>query len=276
MSGREPVGPRLWGYRRSASNAVTLGAFRQRRDALAEDNVRKSEARLRVLARMRRPRRGILRRVGWPLAALLALSLAGAVWLLRTRVPESFVAGPEAGGAGIETVRAFRLYFGDPNSPGFIVERRWLPAERGLEESIRSLVESLLKGPRSHCVSPWPEDVQLRRVFVDSSGVAYLDFDGSLRWRLPEGDYSEWLLAGSLTLTLCENLPAVTGVRLMIDGESEGLLRGLVRLDRVLRSRGFLLSRLPGPRRLAAAEADSVSGNRSGSAFSDDGGEQWR
>lgn len=168
------------------------------------------------------------------LAALLLLLVT--LWLLRTRVPTEFVAAPaEQLAGGIGPLGAYDLYFGTPDAAGLQRETRYLMRSGEPEEDAGTIIRALVDGPLRAGLSPWPAATVVRQIFLADDGTLYVNFGSALRWQCPRGDFMEWLLAGSLTRSLCANIPEVAGVRVMIDGESSGALIETVPLEWTLR-----------------------------------------
>jgi hypothetical protein len=193
------------------------------------------------LVRSRARGRGRRRPYGWLVLAGLGILLAATVWLLRTRVPTSFEA-PTAGPGDGETVSlgAYELYFGDAAAAGLRRELRFLPRAGELEEDAATVIRALVQGPQGGGLNPWPRETTLEDLFVSTSGVVFVSFNGSLREYAPRGDVVEWLLAATLTRTLCANFPALSGVRVLIDGQSTGVLLRTLPLEWTLTAPMFL------------------------------------
>ncbi len=173
------------------------------------------------------------RRATWALAFAGAVILfLGALWLLRTHVPETF-RGTTVSETAPEQIPlvAFILYYPSAEAGGLLDEVRLLPHSGQLEADTRTVIEALLAGPVCDGFSPWPEEATIQNIFMSSEGIAYVNFSGSLRWLLPEGDYVEWSVLASLTRALCDNFATIRGVRVLVDGESHGALRRVMPLD---------------------------------------------
>jgi hypothetical protein len=163
-----------------------------------------------------------------------------ALWLLRTGVPDSFPpTTPEVAGVRRAPLGAFSLFFPSPDGAGLIKELRLLPLSGDEGTNIRTVLEALMAGPVGEGLSPWPGETAILETFVSESGIAYVNVGGSLRWLLPPGDFMEWSVAASLTRTLCENFTTIGGVRILVDGESEGVLGRVMVLDRTYRPAMF-------------------------------------
>ncbi|MBM3318969.1 MAG: GerMN domain-containing protein [Candidatus Eisenbacteria bacterium] len=179
--------------------------------------------------RSRRSRRRAPSWLGWVLVVLIALLAAAALWFLRSRLPEGFSrAGHPAGAGRMAPLVACELYFGDPAGRGLQRELRFLARAEDPDRRARDVLQALIDGSLTGGLSPWPPGTKPRELFISRSGIAYVEFDESLRRDAPPGDYIEWLMAASLTRTLCANLPALRGVRVLVAGPSSGtLLRNL-------------------------------------------------
>jgi hypothetical protein len=189
-----------------------------------------SETRVRDVVRLRAHRR---RRYGWLGIVPVVLLVAAAFWLLRSRLPTGFGPRPEEQPAAAEQapIAAYELYFGAPDASGLQREIRYLPRTGALEEDARAVIGALVEGSLAGGISPWPRETALEDIFVSTAGIAYVDFNGSLREYAPAGDYIEWLLAASLTRALCANFPALRGVRILIDSASTGPLLRTIPLE---------------------------------------------
>jgi hypothetical protein len=191
----------------------------------------------------RRRRNGPDRRlgwVGWLGIGVIALLLVVIVWLLRTPVPSSFAPEPGVAREELAPLGAFELFFGDAGAVGLQREVRYLPRRNELEDDTRTAIAALIEGSLDGGISPWPAATALEDLFVSTGGIVYVNFDGQLRAAAPAGDYIEWLLAASLTRTLCANFPELQGVRILIDGESSGRLIRMLPLDGTLTAPMFM------------------------------------
>jgi len=151
---------------------------------------------------------------------------------LRTQVPESF--SPSADGGGLHqrfALEAAALTFGSPDGRRLQTETQLLLCPHASEERMRGVIAALIEGPTTGLLNPWPRAAALLDLYLAEDGTAYVNMSGSVRARLDPGDAIEWLLVASLTCTLCDNFPTVRGVRLLVDGESQGFLRRLMPLE---------------------------------------------
>ena len=69
-------------------------------------------------------------------------------------------------------------------------------------------------------------------MFLTAGGNAYLDLSSELQTNHPGGTTNEILAVYSLVSALTTNLPAVTGVQILIDGKEVDTLAGHLDLRR--------------------------------------------
>jgi hypothetical protein len=179
-----------------------------------------------------RRRSGARRAIGWLGVLVIAILFIFTLWLLRSRLPESFShTGRAFTGNQMSPVGAFELYFGDPAARGLQREIRYLVLLESPERQMREVIATLMEGSWGGGLSPWAPDVTLRDLFVTGEGIIYLDFEETLRTQALPGDYMEWLLIASLTRTLCANFPDVRGLRIMVAGKGSGPLVRTIPMD---------------------------------------------
>jgi hypothetical protein len=188
---------------------------------------------------LRHSRRRItaLTTVGIMLAALaVVLILLGRGRLGQDfNVPRADLARPL--GTPPRQLQSCLLYYGAPQRPRLETEVRFLTAAPSAEARIEQLIRALAEGSVKGLVSTLPHGVIIRSVFLDEQGTAYVDFAGTIREEMirdpdwADSDHMEWLCVASLVRTLVENIPAVSQVRLQIEGSSKGVLARIMPLD---------------------------------------------
>ena len=218
---------------------------RASRTASADKPGRNVDAAIRLAARRTRPKKARPagnRRLGWSLLfAVAVLLLAATYWLLKSEIPDSFSStSSEMTADSLVPLAACTLYLPDA-SGGLRPAARYIGRGEDLESDVRAVVDLLAAagGSGGLVVDPWPDQVTVLDVYVSGEGLAYLNFASSLRWRLPAGDLAEWMVVASLTQSLCGSFPDIRGVRVMIDGESSGVLRRVMPLERTYRPEQF-------------------------------------
>ena len=123
-----------------------------------------------------------------------------------------------------------------------------LPVERevvygeGTIEQAKRIIEAQVAPPQPPLVSAIPLGTKLKAVFVTPKGDAYVDLSTEVRSNHPGGTTNEILTAYTLVSALTLNLPAITGVQILIDGKEVDTLAGHLDLRRPLEQDGQWIS----------------------------------
>ena len=104
----------------------------------------------------------------------------------------------------------------------------------GADDQAREIIAAQIAPAVAPLVSAVPPGTTLRAVFITKSGDAYVDLSGEARSAHPGGTINELLTVYTIVNALTANLPAVTGVQLLIDGKEVDTLSGHVDLRRPL------------------------------------------
>jgi spore germination protein GerM len=162
--------------------------------------------------------------------ALLLLTLLGPRWL-RTApsvVQSSTTTAPVA---EARKIKARLFYVNEEGTALSGVEQDVIYGE-GTVEQARRIIEAQLVTPTPPLASAIPPGTKLRTVFVTSGGDAYIDLSAELQANHPGGTTNEILTVYSLVSALTSNLPAVSGVQILIDGKEVDTLAGHLDLRR--------------------------------------------
>ena len=175
------------------------------------------------------------RAFGW-YVALAALLVAGLVTLLvlgprwLTTVPEE-AAPAETAAAEARKIRA-RVFYADEAGTGLQgVEQEVLYGEGTAAQARRIVEAQIAPAPAPH-VSVIPAGTRLRTVFFTKAGEIYVDLSADLQTNHPGGTMNETLTVYALVSALTSNLPAVTGVQILIEGKEVDTLAGHLDLRR--------------------------------------------
>lgn len=95
------------------------------------------------------------------------------------------------------------------------------------EDAKRALAE-LVKGPESDLMPTVPSAAQVRNLFIDSSGIAYVDFDRELREGHRGGTQAELSTVFSIVNTVALNNPQIKRVQILVEGAGIPTLKGNV------------------------------------------------
>jgi hypothetical protein len=178
------------------------------------------------------------------LLALVAAA-AGAVltWLLVTqlREPTGQSSGGSAAAAGAPSapgrkIKANLFYVADDGTRLTAVERD-VPFGESPAEQARALVDAQIAAVEPPLVSAIPPGTSVRALYVTPAGEAYVDLTSALISGHPGGSMNELLTIYTLVDVLTVNLPAVTAVQLLVEGQEIETLAGHVDLRRPLRRR---------------------------------------
>ena len=104
----------------------------------------------------------------------------------------------------------------------------------GADEQAREIIAAQIAPVVDPLVSAIPPGTTLRAVFITKTGDAYVDLSREARAAHPGGTVNELLTVYTIVNALTVNLPAVTGVQLLVDGKEADTLSGHVDLRRPL------------------------------------------
>ena len=177
------------------------------------------------------PRRDLVMYAGLAavlLTGLIVLFFVGPRWL-ATPAPAH-----EAGAAAATEARKIhaRLFYVDADGEHLTTVEQEVPYGEGTIEQAKRIVEAQLAAPQAPNLSAIPAGTTLKALYLTSKGEAYVDLSPELQKNHPGGTTSEALTVYSLVNVLTANLPAITGVQLLIDGKEIDTLAGHLDLRR--------------------------------------------
>jgi germination protein M len=151
--------------------------------------------------------------------------------------PPALPDGGTPGAPGVNTdLRTIdvTLYFMRPDALGIAAEKRSIYETTAELDRMKQTVAALLGGPApgSKLQRVLPAGTPLRDLFVDTNGVAYVDFGQELIRGLPSGSTAEVFAVGALADTLAANFPSIHAVRVLVMGEEVDTLTGHLDLSR--------------------------------------------
>ena len=162
-------------------------------------------------------------------AGLVAVVVLGPRWLATE--PEEAAAPGAAAAVDARKIRA-RLFYVDEQGTGLSsVEQEVLYGE-GTVEQARRIIEAQIAPASEPHVSAIPAGTKLRTVFFTKAGEIYVDLSAELQTNHPGGTTTETLTVYSLVSALTSNLPAVTGVQILVEGKEVDTLAGHLDLRR--------------------------------------------
>jgi len=161
--------------------------------------------------------------------ALLVLFFLGPRWL-TTPAPGA-AAATASPAADTRKIHA-RLFYVNAEGTGLTSVEQEVVFGEGTVQQAKRLVEAQLATPAPPLASAIPQGTKLRTVFLTSKGEAYVDLSSELRANHPGGTTNEILTVYTLVSALTSNLPAVTGVQILVDGKEVDTLGGHLDLRR--------------------------------------------
>ena len=159
--------------------------------------------------------------LGWTLYALPRRQSAP---VMRAGTPPP--ATPTAASPG-RKIKARLFYVNDEGVRLTGVERDVAYAESASDQA-REIVAAQIAPVVEPLVSAVPAGTTLRAVFLTDAGEAYVDLSREVASAHPGGTLNELLTVYTIVDALTVNLPAVTGVQVLVDGKQVDTLAGHV------------------------------------------------
>ena len=179
------------------------------------------------------------------LAAVLVLLASALGWVLFVGLPRWTASPPEsspgsqastdaapAAESASRKIHARLFYLASSGTMLQAVERDVEFGESPVQQA-RRIIEAQLQGAPG-LMSAIPPGTKLRNLYMTSDGVAYVDLSADVSSAHPGGSLAEILTVYSVVNALGENLPAVSGVQILIEGREADTLAGHVDLRRPL------------------------------------------
>ena len=161
-------------------------------------------------------------------AGLIALLVLGPRWL--TTVTDAGL--PDATAAiDARKIRARLFYIDEQGTALRGIEQEVLYAEGTAEQARRIIEAQIAPAPPPH-LSAIPAGTKLRTVFFTKNGEIFIDLSAELQTNHPGGTTNETLTVYTLVSALTSNLPAVTGVQILVEGREVDTLAGHLDLRR--------------------------------------------
>jgi spore germination protein GerM len=176
-------------------------------------------------------------------AGLIVLFFAGPRWLSTPAATDQPAAAVPSEARKIHV----RLFYVDPDGEHLAAVEREVPYGEGTAEQAKRIVEAALAAPPAPYVSAIPAGTTLKELFLTSKGEAYVDLSPEVQKNHPGGTTNETLTVYALVDTLTSNLPAISGVQLLIDGKEIDTLAGHLDLRRPLEQNLTYATRQPNP-----------------------------
>ena len=118
----------------------------------------------------------------------------------------------------LEGIRGVYLYFGVPGADDVAAEYRDVVVKDREADRVRAIYRELLSGSTGTYESPFPDGAELLNAYYTSRGTLYLDWNQALVKEFQAGSGRERQLLASIVLTAADNLPNVSDVAILVEG----------------------------------------------------------
>lgn len=171
-------------------------------------------------------------------AAVAILTIAGA-WFLFVALPRWYAASPsaeESAAAPASTPAAAErkitatLYFVSEDGMSLVGVQREVPFGEPVIEQARHIVVAQLGPAPPPLASAIPAGTSLRSLYLSDKGDAFVDLSSDVRARHPGGALQELFTVYSIVDAVTVNLPAITRVQILVEGQEADTLAGHVDL----------------------------------------------
>ena len=179
------------------------------------------------------PARGLSRRRLWMLGGLGVAVLGLGVWLVSAVLPELLTtpeggvpsAEPAATTAETRRIQAALFYVADDGTALVPVSQDVIYGATPAEQA-RRIIEAQVAAPPEGRSSAIPAGTTVRAVFLTPAGEAYVDLGGAIVSGHSGGSLDEALTVYAIVNALAANLPGVSTVQILIEGQEVDSLVG--------------------------------------------------
>ena len=167
--------------------------------------------------------------------AIAIIAIAAGWWLavrLRSTPASQAPAGSTATAGTAAAARKITatLYYVSEDGMSLVGVQREVPYGDTVLEQARQIVDAQLTPAPPPLVSAIPQGAALRALYVTDRGDAFVDLSAEARTMHTGGALDELFTVYSIVNALTTNLPAVTRVQILVDGQEVDTLAGHVDL----------------------------------------------
>ncbi len=175
------------------------------------------------------------------LVAALTATAAVFAWILFVGLPRwygsptraSAAPSPSAPAAPGRKIKAHLFYVADDGLHLSGVEQDVAYADAPAAQA-QEILNAQIAPVAEPLMSAIPPGTKLRALYITDRGEAFVDFTGDIVAHHTGGSLDELLTVYTIVDALAANLPAITGVQILVDGKSVDTLAGHVDLRRPL------------------------------------------
>ena len=184
-----------------------------------------------------RPALRISTRAMWTFGVAGIAVLALGVWLVVALLPRLLNApvgtqtdqAPTGGASEGRRIQATLFYVSDDGG-GLVASNRAVLYGPTSVEQARRIVEAVVEAPPDGRRSAIPTGTTVRSVFLAGSGQAYVDLGGAIVSGHTGGSLDEALAVYAVVNALTVNLPGITTVQILVEGQQVDTLAGHIDL----------------------------------------------
>jgi spore germination protein GerM len=172
---------------------------------------------------------------GWVFAGVLLVLVGGTLWWLLDgpgrRGPSSDLA--DHGGNTVPG-EELSIWFASRQEDALVSEKRRVPPTPTPVDRAKASLQELIVGPKGDALRTISAEVNIRELFLDNQGTAYVDLNEAISQTHPGGPWAEMLTLRSIMQTLVANVPEIKRVQILIEGREVETLAGHVDIRRPL------------------------------------------
>jgi spore germination protein GerM len=156
--------------------------------------------------------------------------------LLSGPGPSAVPAAPAAGAPAEEARRiSATLYYVGENGAELVPVTRDVPFGATPAAQARRIAEAQLQTPPEGLLAAIPDGTSVRAVYLTARGEAYVDLSAEVVSRHAGGSVNEALTVYAIVNAMIVNLPDVSAVQILVDGQEVDTLAGHIDLRHPLR-----------------------------------------
>jgi spore germination protein GerM len=171
---------------------------------------------------------------GWVCAGVLLVLGGGTLWWLLAGSGRRDLVDSADPSGNAATGEELSIWFASRQEDALVAEKRRVPPTTTPVERAKASLQELIAGPKGDALRTIAAEVNIRELFLDNQGTAYVDFSESFSQTHPGGTWAEMLTLRSIMQTLVANVPGIKRVQILIEGREVETLAGHVDIRRPL------------------------------------------
>jgi spore germination protein GerM len=170
---------------------------------------------------------------GWVFAGVLLVFVGGILWWVLAGPGRRALSVDSADPSGnAATGEELNIWFASRQEDALVSEKRRVPPTTTPVERAKASLQELIAGPKGEALRTIAAEVNIRELFLDNQGTAFVDFGESVSQTHPGGTWAEMLTLRSIMQTLVANVPEIKRVQILIEGREVETLAGHIDIRR--------------------------------------------